>query len=188
MNNNNDTKLPPGRVVAVSIDEIVLKVTGWSILLVVVPLVLYGLVHGFGSIFAGLNWLTVLGLIIFFTLWHEGFHAIGWKYWGELRWQDLKFGVMWYALTPYCHAKAPMEASAYRFGAILPGIMTGLLPYLLALVVGNNTMALVGAVMISGAVGDLYVLWLMRDIAPDARVLDHPSLAGCIVIDEGTRL
>jgi len=184
--NKDDTNLPPGRVVAVSIEEIALKVTGWSLLLLAAPLVLYGLVHGFGGLFAGLDFFTVLLLIIFLTLWHEGFHAIGWKYWGELAWRDLKFGIAWYALTPYCHAKAPMLASAYRFGAILPGIMTGLIPYLVALFVGNNTMALVGAVMISGAVGDLYVLWLMRDIAPDARVLDHPSMAGCIVLDEGT--
>lgn len=182
-----DEKLPEGRDVSVPIEEIVARAAGWSILMLLVPVVVYILVWGWNSLFADFNGLVFVGVLVLLTLWHEGFHAIGWKYWGGLRWRDLKFGIAWYALTPYCHAKAPMRADAYRFGALLPGIMTGLLPFGMALLLENGLMALAGAVMISGAVGDVYVLWVMRDIPPDAMVVDHPSKAGCIVVKEGGR-
>lgn len=181
---------PRGRDVSIPIEQIAVKALGLSLVLLIVPILLYGFVWDFGSLFSAfgslrgalyfLFWLTV------FVLAHEGFHAVGWKYWGDLKWKDLRFGIKWEALAPYCHAQAPMQASAYRFGALLPGLATGLLPFFLALVVGNGPIALVSAVMISGAVGDVYVLWIMRDVAADALVMDHPSHAGCIVLDEGS--
>lgn len=180
------TQLPPGRDVSVPLEQIILQATGLSLALMLVPILLYMSVWGWRSLFAGFDEFIFVALVVFFTLWHEGFHAIGWKYWGNLRWRDLKFGFAWRALAPYCHAKAPMRADAYRFGAALPGVMTGLVPFLGALVVGNGMMAMASAVMISGAVGDIYVLWIMRDVPQDAIVLDHPSNAGCIVIKEGT--
>lgn len=182
----DDQNLPAGRDVSVPIEQIVMRATGLSLLLMFAPVVLYVLVWGWRSLFANFNGFIFAGVLILLTLWHEGFHAIGWKYWGNLRWRDLTFGIAWYALAPYCHAKAPMRADAYRFGALLPGIMTGVLPYGMALLLENGLMALAGAVMISGAVGDVYVLWVMREIAPDALVVDHPSKAGCIVVDEGS--
>jgi len=176
-----------GRDLSVPLEDIIPRVTGLSLLVMVLPVVLYWAIWGYERLMDNFNVWTFIGLLVLFTLWHEGFHAIGWKYWGGLRWRDLKFGVAWYALTPYCHAKAPMRADAYRFGALLPGIMTGLLPYGIALALGNGIMAIVGAVMLSGAVGDAYVLWVLRELPPDALVLDHPSNAGCIVVDEGGR-
>ncbi len=186
MTDADQQDIPAGRDVSIPLEQIIAQATGLSLLMLAVPLLLYIVVWGWRDLFAGFNFLVFVGLLVFFTLWHEGFHAIGWKYWGDLRWQDLKFGFAWRALAPYCHAKAPMRADAYRFGAALPGVMTGLVPFLGALVLGNGIMALVGAVMISGAVGDLYVLWVIRDLPPDALVRDHPSNAGCIVVREGT--
>lgn len=181
------TNLPKGRDVSVPLEEIIMQATGLSLVMMIVPLLIYIMVWGWQDLFAGFNGFVLVGLVIFFTLWHEGFHAIGWKYWGNLEWRDLKFGFAWRALAPYCHAKAPMQADAYRFGAALPGVMTGLVPFLGALVIGNGMMAIASAVMISGAVGDVYVLWVMREVPQDAIVMDHPSNAGCIVVKEGTR-
>lgn len=181
---DDENPLPPGREVAVPIEEIVLNATLLSLLMLLVPMVMYVAVWGWRDLFAGFNGFAFIGILIALVLAHEGFHAIGWKYAGGLRWRDLTFGFKWEALAPYCHAKVPMPARAYRFGAVLPGITTGILPFVVALVIGNGMWALAGAVLISGAVGDVYVLWIMRDIPPDALMLDHPEKAGGIVLEE----
>ncbi|MEO0564664.1 MAG: DUF3267 domain-containing protein [Chloroflexota bacterium] len=168
---------------SVPIEEVVGKVTLWGLLLMFVPLVPYIALYGFGSLFGEFRPLAALALIVVFTLAHEGFHVFGWKYWGNLPWSKFEFGFKWEALAPYAHATAPMQASAYKLGTALPGVMTGLLPYGIALALGDPTMTLVGAVMISGAVGDLYVLWLLRDVPPDAYLKDHPENVGCILVD-----
>ncbi len=176
---------PQGRDLSVPIEEIGTEALGMSVLLIAVPIAVYWLTWG-GVGFRGGNVLNIVGLIIALVFAHEGVHALGWKIWGGLAWSDLEFGFAWRALAPYCHATAPMRADAYRFGAALPGVVTGVLPYLFGLLTADWLWALSGAILISGAVGDIYVLWLIRELPPDAVVKDHPSNAGCIVVDEGT--
>ena len=38
---------------------------------------------------------------------HELLHAVGAMWFGNIAWRDLKFGVLWRALTPYCHCRVP---------------------------------------------------------------------------------
>ncbi|MBE0690578.1 MAG: DUF3267 domain-containing protein [Anaerolineae bacterium] len=118
---------------------------------------------------------------------HEGIHALGWKFFGNLRWRDLRFGVDRKTLSPYCHARVPMSARAYRIGALLPGILTGLLPTVAGIVLEHAFLTAIGAVLLSAAIGDLIVLWVLRTIPPDAHVLDHPSNAGCYVLERDLR-
>jgi len=185
------TDLPPqtpaeGRDLSVPIERIATQAAGMSLALLLVPLAVYALTWGWRDLFSNYSVLGFPLAAVGLVLAHEGFHAIGWKYAGNLRWSDLEFGFAWKALAPYCHAKAPLRADAYRFGAALPGVMTGLLPFGWALLNGNGMWAVLGAVMISGAVGDIVVLRVISELPADAIVKDHPSQAGCIVVDEGT--
>jgi hypothetical protein len=182
----SEAPLPDGRDVSAPIESVIGIVTLYGIILLIVPLVPFVVLHGVSPLFGGFRPVAFFLLIVVFTLAHEGFHVFGWKYWGSLPWRDFEFGFKWEALAPYAHAKKPMRVDAYRLGTVLPLLMTGLLPYVFALVIGDGMMTLLGTLMISAAVGDLYVLWTLRDVSADATVVDHPENVGCIIVDEGT--
>jgi hypothetical protein len=170
--------------VSIPLTKIVREATILGIVMLVVPLLIYILIHGWGAFWAtalGYDWLTALIAIVALIVIHELIHAVGWKVFGKLRWQDLTFGIDRKTLSPYCHAKVPMRADAYRIGAALPGILTGVVPAIIGIAQANAPLTLLAAFMISAAVGDLLVLWVIRDVPGDALVKDHPSNAGCYV-------
>jgi hypothetical protein len=158
-----------------------LWVYGLNIIMIMVPLAIYCVMYSLPQFlsqgFAVWQVPAALALIVL----HELVHAISWKYASGLPWSDFKFGIIWKALTPYCHATSPMNIRAYRFGAALPLLVTGMLPWLAALAAGDAGWTFVTALLIGGACGDLYVLWTLRDIPSNALVQDHPSRVGCIV-------
>jgi hypothetical protein len=155
-----------------------------SLVLLAACLVPYVIAWGLPSLLAGLKALGwwVIPVMVTGVLAHEGLHALGWKVWGRLRWADIRLGFQWKALMPYAHARVPMTARAYRLGAALPGMITGVLPVLAALIVGLPVVLLLGAFFVTAAVGDLMVIWAIRRLPADAKVLDHPSLPGCLVL------
>ncbi|MGB1286604.1 MAG: DUF3267 domain-containing protein [Aggregatilineales bacterium] len=167
--------------VSIPLEKIVPRVMLFALLLLIIPLLIYALLWGQ----LPLNYsFEILPVFVIMIVLHELIHAIGWKVAGGLRWQDLKFGFSWRGLSPYCHAKAPMTAQAYRVGTILPGIITGLIPALTGIITHDSFLTFLGAILIAGAVGDLYVLWIIRKVSSDVLLLDHPSQAGCIVLHE----
>jgi hypothetical protein len=150
-----------------------------SILLFLVPVLLYRVFHN-ATLTDFFN-LGVLLLLIPLIVGHELIHAIGWKVTSGLPWSAFSFGIDRKTLSPYCHANAPMDIGAYRIGGAAPLVVVGIIPYVFALVIGNAALALVMAIMISAAVGDIFILWTLRNVPPGSVVLDHPSKAGCIV-------
>ena len=179
---------PPGyRDVSVPLTQIVTQGTILSLVMFAIPILVFGLLHGFDALWLGLfgsvNWLALFVWMIAAIVAHEAVHAVGWKGVGGLRWNDLRFGLDRKTPSPYCHAKAPMTARAYRIGAALPGIVTGVLPWLLGLIWADAGWTLLGAILVSAAIGDLIVLWVLRSVRGDALMLDHPANAGGYVMD-----
>jgi hypothetical protein len=173
------------REVDLSVPIIKLPLWVWilSIVLFVLPLGLYALFHplSWGVAFPAMFNLETVVWIIALILVHEGIHAIAWKTSSGLPWSQFSFGIDKKSLSPYCHAKAPMDVQAYRIGGGAPLLLVGILPFIYALVVASPMWALLSAVMISAAVGDIYVLWTLRSVSDGALCLDHPSQAGCII-------
>lgn len=179
----SETTTPEGtQDISVPLSAIMTNMLGLSLALLIVPLVVFVLIWGQGVLLAAGGRLDFIAWIIVFTVLHELVHGATWKVFGKVSWADIEFGVKWKYLAPYAHSKAPIVARAYRAGVVAPLIVVGLLPYAVALVIGDGLLALLGAVMISGAVGDLTVLWVMRSVDDDAQVLDHPENAGCLVL------
>ena len=79
-----------------------------------------------------------------------------------------------------------MGVNAYRIGGILPLIFTGLIPWMIGLVLADAVITMLGSLLIAGAVGDIYVLWSLRNVPSSARVIDHESNAGCVVLLDET--
>jgi hypothetical protein len=125
----------------------------------------------------------LLGAMLLLTIAHELIHALTWVWAGNLAWQNVSFGIKWKTLMPYAHINAPISARAYRWGAVMPGLLTGVIPSLIALITGNGLLMLFGAAMFAGAVGDTIVLWIIRDVPANAEVLDHPDAVGCYVCE-----
>jgi len=161
----------------------IIKLPAWvwilSIVLFVAPLFIFARLH---PLHVG-DWFTVRTIIylIILIVVHEGIHAIAWKYASGLPWSQFKFGIDKKSLSPYCHAEALMDIQAYRIGGAAPLVVVGIVPFILALFNADSLLALLSAVMISSAVGDIFVLWTLRNVPDGALCLDHPTQAGCIV-------
>ncbi len=178
---------PPGaRDVSLPLNEVLRLALAPALLLLALPLLIFALRWGGAPLWDGVAGLAGLarGLAGFalLTAAHELVHAAGWVVFGGLPLRAIRFGLDAKTLSPYTRALLPMPARAYRIGAALPLLFTGVLPWLAALHTGSGLLALLGALLISGAVGDLLVLWVIRALPAQARVLDHPTGAGCYVL------
>jgi hypothetical protein len=150
--------------------------------------VIYGLLWGWSAVFDGfdtfLDFKNFVPTFILGVIAHEGLHGSGWKYAANLKWSDFTYGVQWSTLTPYAHSKKPMRKSAYLIGSLLPAIVLGIIPYLLALIIGHNWLMMFGFVFTLAAGGDFWVVYTLRHTPADAWVQDHPENAGCIVYED----
>ena len=111
---------------------------------------------------------------------HEALHGLTWQILSGQR-DVVEYGVKWKVLTPYAHMKARIPISAYRTGIWMPGFVVGLIPVLVALLIGNGTLLWFGILFVWGAGGDMMILWLLRGIPDTAEIEDHPERVGCYV-------
>lgn len=67
--------------------------------------------------------------------------------------------------------------------AFMPGFMLGILPYFLSLILGDGNLFWFSLIHTSAAGGDWLILWLIRNVKNGTLVEDHPTNAGCYVIE-----
>lgn len=127
----------------------------------------------------------LLGCFLLLIVAHEGVHGFVWHLYCKNRWKSIQFGVN--QLTPYCHCKELLFVRQYRLGTIAPLLVTGILPYILALILGNAFWMIISTFMVIGAGGDMMILLLLRKEKPDTIVCDHPTLCGYILYREKIR-
>lgn len=119
----------------------------------------------------------VLGGIVL----HELIHGITWSRFTEKGFKSIRFGVLWKMLTPYCHCKEPLKVNQYILGAIMPSIILGIIPSVIAILIGNFGLLIFGIFFTMAAAGDFLIINLLRKENKDDLVLDHPSEAGCYI-------
>jgi hypothetical protein len=161
-------------------------------LLLVIPMavlgvVFYWMVWGWEKILADLiiipeNFVFALLVFISGVLLHEWLHGLAWMFAGGLEHDAIKYGFKLSALAPYAHCKVAVRARAYRFGVVAPGLILGLLPYIVGLIIGEAVLIWFGFIFTLAAGGDFLMLWIIRDIPANCRVEDHPERVGCKVI------
>ena len=150
---------------------------------IILQFVLFLLLHGIEGLKP--TWSTALLIIavLLGVIIHELIHGISWMIFGSKPFSSIKFGYQWKTVTPYAHLKEPVEVNAYRLGAFLPGFILGILPYILSLLSGNGDLFWFSLVHTSAAGGDWLILWLIRQVKPGMQVEDHPTNAGCYVLE-----
>lgn len=121
--------------------------------------------------------------IVVGTIAHEYIHAVSWWWLDNIPWKKIHFGFKWKTLTPYVHCPEPIKVSNYRWSVAMPGIVLGVLPYLLALVLQNGWLLGFGLFFAIAAAGDILILWLLRGVESGRKVQDHPEEVGCEVMD-----
>lgn len=154
---------------------------------VLVLAVVYVGFWGRSSYFTGLGQFaslpSLIPVMILGIPFHEFLHAVGWSLIGRIPITEVKFGVLWRALTPYAHLPKPVKAHTYRVGALSPILIMGVIPYLVSLIIGHAWLVNFALFFILAAGGDLLVAWILRGVERDAMVLDHPTRVGCIVLE-----
>jgi len=154
-----------------------------AIFAAIIQIVSLFLAHGYPVVTITANivlyeFLLLLGIFI-----HELIHMAAWALSAKKSLKAFKLGFQWKSFTPYAHCKEPMDIRSYRIGSFAPGFLLGILPWLISLVTGNLLFFFYGFLYTAAASGDFFVLWMLRDVKPNTLVEDHPTNAGCYVIE-----
>jgi hypothetical protein len=158
-------------------------------LMIVIPIatlqiVPFFLIHGVTAILNKSNIITYGFLLLFGILAHELIHMFAWALSTKKCLQAFKLGFQWKFLTPYAHCKEPMDIQPYRIGSFAPGLLLGILPWLISLFTGNILLFFYGLLYTTAAGGDFLILWIIRNVKPNTLVEDHPTNAGCYIIEQ----
>jgi hypothetical protein len=108
-------------------------------------------------------------------------HGIFWVVLSKKSIRKIKIGFKIKYLMPYANFIEPMNAFSYKFRVVAPGLLMGLIPYILGLICNNEYMTIFGIFFTLVASGDLLVLWKLRRIKGSAIVEGHPKNVGCFV-------
>lgn len=147
----------------------------------------YLLVHKFDkSLITGFKGINILWFVIAMLVGivvHEGIHGLFLGYFAPSRYKSISFGVHWKMLTPYCHCNEAMQARHYRIGLMMPLVLLGLLPFVVAMFIGHTGLFLFSIIFTLAAGGDMLIYWLMRKIESTTIVKDHPHKIGFYIAE-----
>jgi hypothetical protein len=129
------------------------------------------------------NGVASMAALVIGVVAHELLHGLAWGYFGRKPLCALKFGFQWKTLTPYAHCKEPLSLDAYRLGSVTPGVALGIIPGIMGVYTGDAGTFLFGLLFTLAAGGDFLVLWLLRSVPAGSLVEDHPTRAGCYVVE-----
>ena len=158
-------------------------------LLIAIPIAIlqaasFFLLYGFPATSANAN-MTLYGFALLFgILAHELIHMLAWAIFARKPLSVFKLGFQWKTLTPYAHCKEPMDIHPYRIGSLAPGLLLGILPWIISLFTGDLLLFIFGLLYTTAAGGDFLILWIIRNVNVNTLVEDHPTNAGCYVIEQ----
>jgi len=158
------------------------------VMFITIPVVLlqfaiFILLHGMENLEPAWNSVLLIIVVLLGVIFHELIHGISWVIFGHKPFSAIKFGFQWKTFTPYAHLRESVNISAYRVGAFMPGLFLGILPYMLSLILGDGNLFWFSLVHTSAAGGDWLILWLIRKVQAGRQVEDHPTQAGCYVLE-----
>ena len=121
----------------------------------------------------------LIGIVV-----HELLHGITWAFYTRNGMKSIKFGFKWKFLTPYCHCKEPLKVKDYRIGVAMPLIILGIIPSIIAIVIGHGALLSFGIIFSWAAGGDIIAIFMLRKLDDDIYVSDHPKEMGFYINEE----
>jgi len=128
--------------------------------------------------------LLFAGAVLAGIILHELIHAASWIILSGKSRRIISFGFHLRTFTPYVHCREPIKAGAYKLGALMPALILGILPSLIAILNGDLLLMFFGLIFTSAASGDFLIIWILRSVKSDCIVEDHPTQAGCFVYEK----
>ncbi len=179
----------PGKEYTMPIGRINLIALGLMVPVAVILGFPFAIIYGFDSIsIKNLNLgsvvgggITVLAIFLVGAVIHEFLHGLAWSFFAPKGWKSISFGIKWEYLTPYCHCSEPLKKSHFIFGAIMPCIILGLFPVIVSYYIGNFKLWFFGFFFTIAASGDLISIWMLRKVAKNKMIQDHPEEMGFYV-------
>lgn len=129
--------------------------------------------------------LGIIALLMAGLLLHEAVHLAGYRLFGRVGPGVARFQFGRAALTPQIRCDAPIRARDYRRILLLPALILGILPGVIAFMTGSWLILIWSVWMVVAAGGDFIGLWAMRGLPADTPVGNHPTRVGCLVYGRG---
>lgn len=118
---------------------------------------------------------------------HEGIHGLFWGIFAKNHFKDIEFGFIAEYLTPYCTCKSPLNKVQYIIGGIMPTVILGIIPCIVAVCIGYAPVLYFGLIMIWAGGGDMTILLnILKNKFKGKEVLflDHPYECGTVVFEK----
>lgn len=133
--------------------------------------------------------ILLLVLIVVLIVVHELIHGITWSMFTERHFKDIEFDFMKEYFTPYCTCLVPLSKKHYILGALMPGILLGLVPTALGILLGSPLLFWIGIVMLLSAGGDLMIVMKLlafkkQNESTEVLIYDHPTQAGSVIFEK----
>lgn len=124
-------------------------------------------------------------LLIASIIIHECIHAVTFKLFLKGEKECVKISIDKNSLTPYCHCKEKLRLWQYAIAIIAPGIILGLIPYILAIYYKDIIWLCFSWINFSAAGGDiLIILKIIKYGKFNVWVMDHPEKVGFLVCEK----
>lgn len=127
--------------------------------------------------------LVVLAVLIVV---HELIHGAFWAIFAKNHLKSIEFGFMVQYLTPYCCCKEVLTRGQYIIGGIMPTVLLGVVPAVIAIFSGSSLLFAIGCLMILAGGGDLTILLkilMYRSEKEEILYMDHPYECGLVVFE-----
>ena len=133
--------------------------------------------------------ILLLVLIVVLIVVHELIHGITWSMFTERHFKDIEFGFMKEYFTPYCTCLVPLSKKHYILGALMPGILLGVVPTALGILLGSPLLFWTGIVMLLSAGGDIMIVMKLlafkkQNESTEVLIYDHPTQAGSVIFEK----
>lgn len=127
----------------------------------------------------------IIILIGFFALIiiHELIHGITWSLFTEKGWKSISFGFIVKYMTAYCTCDEPLKKGQYIIGGLMPTLILGIIPAVIAIINGSITLFAIGAIMTLAGGGDLTIIMkliLFKTKGKEVVYMDHPYQGGLV--------
>lgn len=134
----------------------------------------------------------IISLILMLALYfvciflHEGIHGLTFGLFAKGHFRSVSFGFIPQYLTPYCTCTDPLSKGAYLTGVLMPTLVLGIFPSVLAVFLDVPLLLYLGILMMIGGGGDMIIalkIQRCRSKAEETMYVDHPCECGAVMFE-----
>lgn len=126
--------------------------------------------------------ILVLLLILFISIvLHELIHGLTLVNFVSNGSKSIKYGFNLKYFVPFSTCKEAMQIKHYIIGLLMPAIILGFIPCIIATIIQSSGFLVYGIIMTFAGGGDFIITKLLINEPKTDFVLDHPSKVGCYI-------